>query len=234
MTNHTTTTGDTMPATTTTPARVTMTTDTTRGARPITLAAGVVVVIAWSGRGGVRGSAATHRTETVVGVTTTDGATGMLTLTGGAYSRGATTRALKTHRDDGRPSTQLVDAHPVGAVVAALAAVMGAARETAPATTPADDAARETAPADDGAARDDGATIVGGAMVAAPMVGAVSTGGAESWDRQDWRRHYSRAVVTARRAHARAKRAARRALKRADRRDAIRDAWSMVHDDADA
>jgi hypothetical protein len=195
----------------------------------------------------VRGSTGWNTTETVTAVTTTDGATGTLTLTGGAYRDGAATRTLATHRANGRPSSQLLDAYPVGAVVAALAAVMGATPTTPDADgvacdgcelCDADIAADAAADADhdaaDAAHDDDGATLTtpatmttGGATVAAPMVGAVSTGGAMSWDRQERRDHGARRGHS-RRADARGRRAARRTLKRADRRAAIRDAWGTV------
>jgi hypothetical protein len=175
-----------------------------------------------------------------VDVTTTDGVRGVLTLTGGAYRDGAATRTLATHRADGRPSSQILDAYPVGAVVAALAAVMG----VTPTTPDADDAdgwtcdgcelcdatlaALATDDADDAdhADADDDATtpttpattITGGRTVAAPMVGAVSTGGALSWDREDYRTWYADVSGrAARRARAVAKRAARRSLRRGER-----------------
>jgi len=218
MTNHTTTTTDTY----------TMTTAPAAPFLPavVTLGAAYVLGVRWAGRGGVRGSAAWHDTETIVAMTDADDRDGRtLTLTGGAYRDGAPTRTLHTHTKRGKASGQILAAWPAADVVAALAAVMGVPATTAPATpdTDADDDADDAATTDDA----DGATIVGGATVAAVMVGAVSMGGAESYDRQG-RRDHGDARGSARRADARSKRAARRALKRADRRAAIRDAWAMV------
>jgi len=165
----TTTTGDTMTTLTLTPATTDAVRFTTAPATPFTptpvvLTAGTVVAIRWAGYNGVRGATALHKTETVVSVATTDGVRGVLTLTGGAYKNGATTRTLNTHRADGRPSSQILGAYPVGAVVAALAAVMGAT----PATTDADDHAdADGATTDDHDHDGDGVPVVGGRSVAA-------------------------------------------------------------------
>ena len=245
--------------TTTAPDALTFTTAPTAPftPTPVVIGRGTLLAIRWAGVGGVRGGAASHRTETVVAMTTpADGRPGaVLTLTGGAYRDGATTRDLNSHTANGRPSSQILDAWPIGAVVAALAAVMGATPADADAdaaddagavwcdgcelcdadayaATMADDAADADHDAADAAADDDGATLTtpatmttGGAVVAAPMVGAAANGH-DAWDRVEWARHYRRAGGAARRAYSRGKRATRRAVKRADRRDAIRDAWA--------
>lgn len=86
------------------------------------LSPGDLLVIRWSGRQGVRGSGAVHRTEAVQLVSVRADGTATLTLRGGDYgTRRARTsgkatrksRLLRSHRADGGPSTQIVDViHP--------------------------------------------------------------------------------------------------------------------------